>query len=188
MNEIRLAAIVAIAAILGGVVTAIANSILVDANTKSQIDARMVELAIEILRSPVEEKKLSIPENLDVASVEGQQYLLLMEALAYQPNVSDVHVRSWAVDVINASATIGFPEEARAELVSGSAALPDLYSYGFALSALGVINQRQHVENPGQTPLKNGLAKLGFGGMLFEPPQITDDDALNLDKFSEPHF
>ncbi len=38
---------------------------------------------------------------------------------------------------------------------------------GVALAALGVVNLKQHVENPGQTPMKNGLAKLGFGGILM---------------------
>lgn len=38
---------------------------------------------------------------------------------------------------------------------------------GVALAALGVVNLKQHVENPGNTPMKNGLAKLGFGGILM---------------------
>jgi hypothetical protein len=38
---------------------------------------------------------------------------------------------------------------------------------GVALAALGVVNLKQHVENPSQTPMKNGLAKLGFGGILM---------------------
>ena len=38
---------------------------------------------------------------------------------------------------------------------------------GVALAALGVVNLKQHVENPGQTPMKHGLAKLGFGGILM---------------------
>lgn len=38
---------------------------------------------------------------------------------------------------------------------------------GVALAALGVVNLKQHVENPGQTQMKNGLAKLGFGGILM---------------------
>jgi hypothetical protein len=38
---------------------------------------------------------------------------------------------------------------------------------GVALAALGVVNLKQHVENPGNVPMKNGLAKLGFGGILM---------------------
>ena len=47
------------------------------------------------------------------------------------------------------------------------------YLGGTALAALGVVNLKQHVENPSQTPMKNGLAKLGFGGMLLALPTIT---------------
>jgi hypothetical protein len=38
---------------------------------------------------------------------------------------------------------------------------------GVALAALGVVGLKQHVENPGNNPMKNGLAKLGFGGILM---------------------
>ena len=48
------------------------------------------------------------------------------------------------------------------------------YLGGTALAALGVVNLKQHVENPGNTPMKNGLAKLGFGGMLLALPTVTN--------------
>lgn len=47
------------------------------------------------------------------------------------------------------------------------------YMGGFALAALGVVGLKQHVENPGQAPMKNGLAKLGFGGMLMALPPVV---------------
>jgi hypothetical protein len=47
------------------------------------------------------------------------------------------------------------------------------YIGGAALSALGIIDLKKHVENPGNNPLKNGLAKLGFGGMLLAFPSIA---------------
>jgi hypothetical protein len=47
------------------------------------------------------------------------------------------------------------------------------YIGGAALSALGIIDLKKHVENPGNNPLKNGLAKLGFGGMLLAFPSIS---------------
>ena len=55
---------------------------------------------------------------------------------------------------------------------------PQIVSYlcylgGFALAALGVVGLKQHVENPGNAPMKNGLAKLGFGGMLMALPAVT---------------
>jgi hypothetical protein len=56
--------------------------------------------------------------------------------------------------------------------------MPDVVGYisylgGFALAALGVVGLKQHVENPGNNPMKNGLAKLGFGGMLLALPSVV---------------
>ena len=55
---------------------------------------------------------------------------------------------------------------------------PQIVSYlcylgGFVLAALGVVGLKHHVENPGNAPMKNGLAKLGFGGMLMALPPVT---------------
>jgi len=47
------------------------------------------------------------------------------------------------------------------------------YLGGFVLAALGVVGLKQHVENPGQNPMKNALAKLGFGGMLLALPPVV---------------
>ena len=48
------------------------------------------------------------------------------------------------------------------------------YMGGFVLAALGVVGLKQHVENPGNAPMKNALAKLGFGGMLMVlPPAVS---------------
>lgn len=47
------------------------------------------------------------------------------------------------------------------------------YIGGAILAALGVVDLKKHVEQPTQTPLKNGLAKLGFGGVLLGIPYIT---------------
>lgn len=67
------------------------------------------------------------------------------------------------------------------------------YMGGFALAALGVVGLKQHVENPGNAPMKNGLAKLGFGGMLMALPPVvsaiqgTADNTqttTNLDSFT----
>jgi hypothetical protein len=57
--------------------------------------------------------------------------------------------------------------------------VPDLVAFlsyigGTALAALGVLGLKKHVEDPGQNPMKNGLAKLGFGGMLLALPSITN--------------
>lgn len=56
--------------------------------------------------------------------------------------------------------------------------ITDIVSYicyigGAILSALGVVDLKKHVENPSQTPMKNGLAKLGFGGVLLSLPFVS---------------
>lgn len=44
---------------------------------------------------------------------------------------------------------------------------------GIVLGAMGIAELRRHVENP-QNPLKNALAKLGFGGMFLAFPFMLD--------------
>jgi len=48
------------------------------------------------------------------------------------------------------------------------------YIGGAILAALGIVDLKKHVENPGQNPMKNGLAKLGFGAMLIALPFIVN--------------
>ncbi|PCI01034.1 MAG: hypothetical protein COB76_02280 [Alphaproteobacteria bacterium] len=48
------------------------------------------------------------------------------------------------------------------------------YMGGFVLSALGIVGLKNHVENPSQHPMKNGLAKLGFGGILLALPPLVE--------------
>ena len=48
------------------------------------------------------------------------------------------------------------------------------YLGGFVLAALGVVGLKQHVENPGNNPMKNAVAKLGFGGMLLALPPVVN--------------
>ena len=58
--------------------------------------------------------------------------------------------------------------------------VPDVVSFlsyltGAGLAALGVASLKQHVEQGNQgKPLKDGLAKLGFGGMLIAVPTISE--------------
>lgn len=47
------------------------------------------------------------------------------------------------------------------------------YMGGFALAGLGLHAFRQHVESPGNVPLKNPLAKLGFGGVFLALPPLV---------------
>ncbi|MCB1538567.1 MAG: hypothetical protein H6865_02775 [Rhodospirillales bacterium] len=47
------------------------------------------------------------------------------------------------------------------------------YIGGAILSGLGIMDLKKHVEDPSQKPMKNGIAKLGFGGMLLALPYFT---------------
>ena len=47
------------------------------------------------------------------------------------------------------------------------------YIAGATLSALGITDLKKHVENPSQTPMKIGLSKLGFGGVLLGLPFLS---------------
>ncbi len=44
------------------------------------------------------------------------------------------------------------------------------YLFGILLGVLGVMKIKDHVENPGQTPLKDGAIRLAAGGALFALP------------------
>jgi len=48
------------------------------------------------------------------------------------------------------------------------------YIGGAGLGVAGIYKIKNHVDNPGQTPLKDGVIRLGAGGMLFALPFITD--------------
>ena len=61
---------------------------------------------------------------------------------------------------------------------AGSASLPVListvaYIGGIGLGVAGIFKLKQHVDNPGQTPMKDGLVRLGAGGGLLALPYIT---------------
>ena len=48
------------------------------------------------------------------------------------------------------------------------------YMVGILLSVLGILKIKDHVENPGQTPLKDGIARVTIGGGLFAVPIVTE--------------
>ena len=63
-------------------------------------------------------------------------------------------------------------------IVTGSNSLPSListvsYIGGIGLGVAGVFKLKQHVDNPGQTPMKDGLVRLGAGGGLLALPFVT---------------
>lgn len=48
------------------------------------------------------------------------------------------------------------------------------YIMGVILAVLGILKIKDHVENPSQTPLKEGAIRLAAGGALFVVPIITE--------------
>jgi hypothetical protein len=48
------------------------------------------------------------------------------------------------------------------------------YIFGILFAVLGILKIKEHVENPQQTPLKDGAMKLAAGGALFSLPFLTD--------------
>ena len=52
------------------------------------------------------------------------------------------------------------------------------YMFGILLGVLGILKIKDHVENPGQTPLKDGAIRLAAGGALFALP-IVFESMLN---------
>ena len=58
---------------------------------------------------------------------------------------------------------------------SGFQNLISLVSYlgGAGLAVAGIFKLKQHVDNPGQTPMKEGLVRLGCGGGFLALPFVT---------------
>lgn len=65
------------------------------------------------------------------------------------------------------------------KLVASATGLPQMitmiaYICGIALAVAGIFKLKQHVDNPGQTPMKDGLMRLTAGGALLALPFLTD--------------
>ncbi len=48
------------------------------------------------------------------------------------------------------------------------------YLFGSLLGVLGVLKLKDHVENPTQTPMKDGAVRLASGGALFALPILYE--------------
>jgi hypothetical protein len=64
-------------------------------------------------------------------------------------------------------------------IITSIASLPGLlsgvaYMFGILLGVLGILKIKDHVENPGQTPLKDGAIRLAAGGGLFALPLVYE--------------
>jgi len=55
------------------------------------------------------------------------------------------------------------------------------YLFGILLGVLGILKIKDHVENPTQTPLKDGAIRLAAGGILFALPILFEAMAETLD-------
>jgi hypothetical protein len=64
-------------------------------------------------------------------------------------------------------------------VVDSIAKLPGLlsgiaYMFGILLGVLGVLKVKDHVENPSNTPLKDGAIRMASGGALFALPIVYE--------------
>ena len=71
-------------------------------------------------------------------------------------------------------------------MVLSVASIPGLltalaYLFGILLGVLGILKIKDHVENPTQTPLKDGAIRLAAGGALFAAPIIFEAMSETLD-------
>ena len=46
------------------------------------------------------------------------------------------------------------------------------YIFGVALVALGIVKLKQHIEQPTQAPIKDGIARIAFGALLLALPFV----------------
>jgi hypothetical protein len=64
-------------------------------------------------------------------------------------------------------------------VTSSIASVPGLltglaYMFGILLGVLGILKIKDHVENPSQTPIKDGAIRLAAGGALFALPIVYE--------------
>lgn len=86
---------------------------------------------------------------------------------------SSAQVRASSNDFSDIAENITDSIEALPGLISGVS-----YLIGVLLATLGILKIKDHVENPTQTPLKDGTARVITGGALFGLP-IIYESALN---------
>ena len=72
-------------------------------------------------------------------------------------------------------------------IITGIEDLPGLitgiaYMVGVLLGALGIMKIKDHVENPTQTPLKDGAIRLAAGGALFTLPIVLESMQSTIDQ------
>lgn len=98
-------------------------------------------------------------------------------AVALVAGVQDAHAGGGGGAVGNAPGA-DFSDIAT-NIITSIASLPGLlsgvaYMFGILLAVLGILKIKDHVENPGNTPLKDGAIRLAAGGALFALPIVYD--------------
>lgn len=64
-------------------------------------------------------------------------------------------------------------------IVNSTSSLPNLisivaYIAGLAMAVFGIMKIKEHVDNPGQVKLKDGIIRLGVGGALLALPFVLN--------------
>ncbi len=98
LSEWRLAAVIAVATLVGGFASSVIDKGFIDAGTEKQTDVQLVQLAIGLLSERNEEIKIGA-------------------------DTPETVLRKWAVDTINSVADVKFDERAKTLLVDGDAKL-----------------------------------------------------------------
>lgn len=101
--------------------------------------------------------------------------LQAVAAVALVAGVQDAHAAGGAT---GNAAGADFSDIAT-NIITSIASLPGLlsglaYMFGILLAVLGILKIKDHVENPGNTPLKDGAIRLAAGGALFALPIVYD--------------
>lgn len=108
--------------------------------------------------------------------------LLALQAGAYVGFLSGVEAASaqsnLAVVTAGGSSNRNFSDISE-NIIDSIHALPGLlsglsYLVGTLMGVLGILKVRDHVENPSQTPLKEGAIRITSGGALFALPIIFE--------------
>lgn len=110
LSELRLAALIAIATVVGGGLSAVVEAYWIDAGTERETDVQLVKLAIGILSEPV------IKQDTEISLFP----IIPIPVDVHVPKPTSQHaLREWAVDTINEVAEVKFGDEAKKLLVNG---------------------------------------------------------------------
>jgi hypothetical protein len=112
VSALALTVVVALATAVGGLLSSIADALLIDASTAKQADVQILQLAINILSEEIPASEVEV--------------------------AGSIAIRGWAFDTINSVAEIKLGEDSRDALVKGKVLLPVRLSEGsIALAAKG---------------------------------------------------